>query len=743
MRRQLLFPTYQDWQDLSGDLNRNDNDVQKIDGLVQKFWQVKTLSERLAVIANIHQLTSAYKATHKESSINRLSGYANQFIAAIANVSDADVSTLVPELAAKLKIDHSYLPNHLPPHLSEPRIDNLDINDANAIAAARKAFVAARMKAHFTNLSPRAYLNKNSENQLVYPIKEKVDIETKPLAILAMRESLKPNLVLHPEKDKKHIRRFGRLVKEVYSEEANKIVKQFREDFKDNSPTAAKDKVTLTTLNPQTREPTRLIVAHGVLSQLDSNGRSGFEIFAANTDENSTHGQQGLATFIINAKGEMFMHSHEDEETRVTANNPSAKADSAAKTFVHSSFMNAGPVFFAGEIKIKNGKLISISNHSGHYQPSEIQLGRALLHMQNKGIDVRHAKVSVVRGKVIQEFGLAPDFLRYIEYKNAKLEPINAEMKEAQKEFDGLAKTKQLAMENKATFTLEQETKRQYLNRMLGQLAQKRNDVLRITTLAGVQAFALKNETESLISQQLIYSKDDKTLLSYKNKVDHLNLNNPEELKQLQAVSKKVTQLAQKQIHIQFKEVCNDLNTQQMQLKIALQKKDPDMQEQTLAHIEKTLGDFLKGRERKGAILNLLANRSQTAETLLNAYATLETHSQVPVPQHIQQFIFQLAKQQALQLIENKSQGYHQSNKALLTDTLASVKQAKNIDELVQTLDQLQAGYQHRKGIFSIPNTIRSGLQSVSRFFNDKHHAPQTDTFKKAEKIKGFFIKKN
>ena len=70
--------------------------------------------------------------------------------------------------------------------------------------------------------------------------------------------------------------------------------------------------------------------------------------------------RQSLAAFAIDQYGRLYIHEH---ITEATPHKP--------ETFFHSSFFSGGPGKCFGMIKIEDGKITYISNHSGHYKPDE------------------------------------------------------------------------------------------------------------------------------------------------------------------------------------------------------------------------------------------------------------------------------------------------------------------------------------------------------------------------------------
>jgi hypothetical protein len=65
------------------------------------------------------------------------------------------------------------------------------------------------------------------------------------------------------------------------------------------------------------------------------------------------------------------------------------------RRFHHCSFFAGGAVKSAGQLIVEKGKIIAISNESGHYEPSKEMLDRALTSLQQQGVDTQHIQVIV------------------------------------------------------------------------------------------------------------------------------------------------------------------------------------------------------------------------------------------------------------------------------------------------------------------------------------------------------------
>lgn len=103
----------------------------------------------------------------------------------------------------------------------------------------------------------------------------------------------------------------------------------------------------------------------------DSQGRP-FDTRTAATWDGS-----GKAMFVMDANGELYASTYQ-----------------AAGVFHHSSLAGGQPVAAAGELTVVNGKLVAISNRSGHYLPGESFTEQALASLRAKQIDLRGVAVS-------------------------------------------------------------------------------------------------------------------------------------------------------------------------------------------------------------------------------------------------------------------------------------------------------------------------------------------------------------
>ena len=120
------------------------------------------------------------------------------------------------------------------------------------------------------------------------------------------------------------------------------------------------------------REQHRLFVdADGNLRRASDN--SLFDTSTANTVWGGDDG--GRAIFVMDRDGNLY------------ASNYQARGD-----FHHSSMLAGGEVAGAGEIRVDNGKIVDMTDKSGHYQPSADLNDNALDELRRQGLDIEGMK---------------------------------------------------------------------------------------------------------------------------------------------------------------------------------------------------------------------------------------------------------------------------------------------------------------------------------------------------------------
>lgn len=96
----------------------------------------------------------------------------------------------------------------------------------------------------------------------------------------------------------------------------------------------------------------------------------------------SAHEKTSYVAFTLNANAELSIFEH-----------LGGARDDLGQTILHSS-MNAGaPVLAAGEMEIRQGKLISINTYSGHYRPSLYSVARFLEYLCDRNVDISQTNV--------------------------------------------------------------------------------------------------------------------------------------------------------------------------------------------------------------------------------------------------------------------------------------------------------------------------------------------------------------
>lgn len=74
-----------------------------------------------------------------------------------------------------------------------------------------------------------------------------------------------------------------------------------------------------------------------------------------------------------------------------------AKQDKKTPRFQHTSFLGGAAVLSAGQLSVAEGRLMTVSPHSGHYRPSGCSLLRFLQHLHAEGVQLSHVMVDVQR----------------------------------------------------------------------------------------------------------------------------------------------------------------------------------------------------------------------------------------------------------------------------------------------------------------------------------------------------------
>lgn len=94
--------------------------------------------------------------------------------------------------------------------------------------------------------------------------------------------------------------------------------------------------------------------------------------------------RDGFAIFVMDATGVIYV-SFDHQQGR----------------FHHSSLLAGAPVAAAGDMTILNGRLLAISNASGHYRPPPSSLLAVLGNLEALGIDTSKVKVTRIFGSTM------------------------------------------------------------------------------------------------------------------------------------------------------------------------------------------------------------------------------------------------------------------------------------------------------------------------------------------------------
>jgi len=120
----------------------------------------------------------------------------------------------------------------------------------------------------------------------------------------------------------------------------------------------------VTYLDEGMRESYRITIHDGVVYDADGlpfDTRNGVSAFGA--------GNSGRAIFVMDEHGNLYA-SLEQEYGR----------------FHHSSFFGGGEVAGAGELMVRDGKILELTDRSGHYMPGRSQSQQVLEQLESQGI---------------------------------------------------------------------------------------------------------------------------------------------------------------------------------------------------------------------------------------------------------------------------------------------------------------------------------------------------------------------
>ncbi|QIS12184.1 hypothetical protein [Nocardia arthritidis] len=123
-------------------------------------------------------------------------------------------------------------------------------------------------------------------------------------------------------------------------------------------------------LNATERQAYKLTIRDGLL--YDSTGR----LLDTSTASTLWTPQGGRAIFVMDENGDLY-----------------SSPQHIAGVFHHSSFLAGAPVAGAGEIRVSNGHLALISDHSTHYRPARKFTHQVVEHLREKGVHIDDSQV--------------------------------------------------------------------------------------------------------------------------------------------------------------------------------------------------------------------------------------------------------------------------------------------------------------------------------------------------------------
>jgi hypothetical protein len=119
---------------------------------------------------------------------------------------------------------------------------------------------------------------------------------------------------------------------------------------------------------------TKVPEQHRSLLEVVTNSAGELVYKADPTKKLDTQGSNGL--FVMDAEGRIF----------------ASDANKRDPGFTHASFLDGAPVRLAGQIEVKDGKLIHIDNKSPEYASSKEQLMESMKVLVNKNVDTSSAR---------------------------------------------------------------------------------------------------------------------------------------------------------------------------------------------------------------------------------------------------------------------------------------------------------------------------------------------------------------
>lgn len=144
----------------------------------------------------------------------------------------------------------------------------------------------------------------------------------------------------------------------------------------------------------EAKELTRLRFGGGMLYTDDA-----CKVAFDTTESVTQHMGPGWAIYVMSPTGNLHASSHSVGHRH------------------HSSLLAGTEVAGAGEVKVLGGKLVHISNKSGHYAPGAAHLLQTLYLLNKRGIDLNQTKVTFKTRDDAENFGNVQAFLDWMQKK--------------------------------------------------------------------------------------------------------------------------------------------------------------------------------------------------------------------------------------------------------------------------------------------------------------------------------------
>ncbi len=215
---------------------------------------------------------------------------------------------------------------------------------------------------------------------------------------------------LYP-KQIENLRTMKDILREVLSGPIDLQLLAYYKNYKAKNPALFESKnhhLLVSYFTPENREKYRVHLYQGRLYQF-SREYTGLNFKLFNSKTNQSHKKSGWISFILNIHGEIFASSHGGE-------------------ILHSSFMGGAPVIFAGEMKVdERGRILAVSNYSGHYMPELGNLQVLARHLHRRKVDLSACTFYKVEDQIISD---KLDQLRNSRLPTEKIKEVEKEIED-------------------------------------------------------------------------------------------------------------------------------------------------------------------------------------------------------------------------------------------------------------------------------------------------------------------------